>query len=238
MEDNPYIETWKEVIIMNFIQFHKELFQVNSKFSKYAADHADTQEFFFEGPGLFQVDLEKYAFLVHEGVVLKYHISPLGKMLYDNFYTHNSFIGLLPNIFYFDDYFEYTTLGNIRGLKIPLSALDAYPEDLKNELFLRNIQRELFWKDSAARMLGLNLKEKIFYILSIIHNFRGVNPWDNTYSIPKYITHEILANVANVSRTRVSYVMSELQKENIITYSKEGKIVILDIDYLHDSCGY
>ncbi|KMT62099.1 Crp/Fnr family transcriptional regulator [Paenilisteria newyorkensis] len=224
---------------MNFIQFHNELSDVNSKFSEYATNHTDTKEFFFEGPGLFQVDLEKYAFLVYEGAVLKYHISPQGKMLYDNFYTSKCIIGLLPNIFYFDDYFEYTTLTNVRGLKIPLSALETYPDELKNELFLRNIQRELFWKDSAARMLGLNLKEKIYYILSIIHSFRGIHPtWDNTFSIPKYITHEILANVANVSRTRVSYVMSELQKENVITYSKEGKIVILDIDFLHDSCGY
>ncbi|EUJ43482.1 hypothetical protein [Listeria rocourtiae] len=114
---------------MNFIQFHKELSRINSKFSDYAIDHASTQELFIEGPGLFQVDLEKYAFLMYEGSVLKYHISPFGKMLYDNFYTSKCIIGLLPNIFYFDDYFEYTTLTNVRGLKIPLSILDSYPEN-------------------------------------------------------------------------------------------------------------
>ncbi|WP_430536401.1 Crp/Fnr family transcriptional regulator [Listeria rocourtiae] len=223
---------------MNFIQFHKELFRVNSDFSNYASNHADVQPFFFEGPSIFKPDLDKYAFLISEGVILKYHISPLGKMLYDNFYTHKSIIGLFPNIFYFDDYFEYTTLGNVSGLKIPLSTLDSYPEESKNELFFKNIQRELFWKDSAARMLGLNLQQKIYYILSIMYNFRGINPWDNTYSMPKYITHEILSTMANVSRTRVSYVMSELQKQNVITYNDDGKLVIQDIDFLHDNCGY
>ncbi|MBC2675952.1 Crp/Fnr family transcriptional regulator [Listeria booriae] len=223
---------------MNFIQFHKEMFRVNSNFANYASENTDAIPFFIEGPTLFKPDLASYAFLILEGVVLKYHISPLGKMLYDNFYTRNSIIGLFPNIFYFDDYFEYTTFGNIRGIKIPLSRLDTYPDDFRNELFFRNIQRELFWKDSAARMLGLNVQQKIYYILSIIHNFRGVNPWDNTYSIPKYITHEILANVANVSRTRVSYVMSELQKQHIIMYNKDGRLIILDIEFLHDHCGY
>ncbi|MBC1371333.1 Crp/Fnr family transcriptional regulator [Listeria booriae] len=223
---------------MNFIQFYNELSQTNLDFSEFAIKNTDAQPFFIEGANLFEPDLAKYAFFIDEGVILKYHVSPLGKILYDNFYSRNSIIGLFPSVSYFDDYFEFTTLGDIRGIKIPLTALNSYPENLKNTLLFKNLQRELFWKDAIARMLGLNVHQKIYYILSIIYSFRGLHSWDNTYSIPKYITHEVLANIANVSRTRVSYVMSGLQKKNIITYDDNNRLVILDIDFLHENCGY
>ncbi|MET3695863.1 CRP/FNR family transcriptional regulator [Bacillus oleivorans] len=98
------------------------------------------------------------------------------------------------------------------------------------------------WVSHMNRFTQLKLRDLMFFgklgalasTLIRIANTFGQEVGDATY-IPEKFTNNELASMIGSTRETVNRMLSQLKKEDVVQY-KNGKLVILDIEYLRQIC--
>jgi hypothetical protein len=159
------------------------------------------------------------AFYVLDGMVCE---QLEGTEVFDKIYTRYSLIDkrLSPAFMYRSVNLmsvSEVTVARLNHQELLQLPVQEYQQLLRTQQLIESV-----WSTLRIRLLSLNVIQRVCYTLYVIVELQkayGIRLYNR---IPKYLTHELLAQLTCLSRTRVSYVMSDLRKKGKVIVSSEG----------------
>jgi hypothetical protein len=122
-----------------------------------------------------------------------------------------------------DKYYTLTTSKIVtmdRNVLTHVSSVDLHMHEVLE------LKTQLLFQTARSRLLSLNVRKRIYYALYMIAKIQHAMGSERFLKLPSFLTHELLSRLTYTSRTRVSYVMSELKKKRILHDDPSGGLVI------------
>lgn len=194
-----------------------------------------------KGTFLFQEGEEaSELYLIKSGIFQISKLSLEGKELNMRICKKDDFIGELT--LFSDDATYMLSAYALEEGEVHVIQRDTLEKNLINDApltfeFMKWISTHLRKNQSKIRDLVMNGKKGALYSTIIrISNSYGIKN-EKGILLDIHLTNQELAKFCAATRESVNRMLSELKKKNIIDYTSDGRIIILDLEYLREEIG-
>lgn len=203
-----------------------------------AFSHYGHLRYFNEGESIFQLDdTSDEAYFIEEGFVKLFTITSDGKEITLGVRSSGECFGIIeailhcPRVRYAETIYKKTALWVMKKNK--LNNLIANDKDILYSFYFQVAKHSARYQNIISELALLPLQKKVVKLLLRLSEEHGRKE-ENTIIIDCPLTHEELAKMIGSSRQRVSSILSDLQKQDILI-CKYKKIIILNIKDLIES---